>query len=371
MELLNATKMQAGYTLGVRPDGRELLVVAVKGTFKIPAHEEEPRLADEQIPLVEADIFTGNPGLSAPLYESDYAPHKPRCDVILNGSAYAPEGKPTKRVHVTLKVGSFAKSFDVVGNRVWRKRLFFVTASNPQPFTVMAISYNSAFGGVDKTHKKEKKHRAYLTNHVGVGFHSNLKAEFVDNKPLPNTEESGRPVRKPRGKYRPMALGPIARSTPSRLKYAGTYDDAWLEKVFPFLPADFNDAYYQSAPLDQQINYLRGGEEIFLNNLTRQGRTVFRIPQIVMPVTFFLKRAEPHKTRGEADTLVLEPDAGRFMITWRASLPLKKNLFEVTQVLTGQMSRAWWRARETGKTYSKSLGELAREKRLTADAEME
>lgn len=36
MELLNATGMPAGYTLGMQPDGRELLVVAVKGTFTIP-----------------------------------------------------------------------------------------------------------------------------------------------------------------------------------------------------------------------------------------------------------------------------------------------------------------------------------------------
>ena len=35
MELLNATGMQAGYTMGMQPDGRELLVVAVKGTFTI------------------------------------------------------------------------------------------------------------------------------------------------------------------------------------------------------------------------------------------------------------------------------------------------------------------------------------------------
>ena len=50
MELLNATGMQAGYTMGLRPDGRELLVVVVKGTFDIPAGAGEPRLAEEQCP---------------------------------------------------------------------------------------------------------------------------------------------------------------------------------------------------------------------------------------------------------------------------------------------------------------------------------
>ena len=55
MELLNATKMQAGYTLGMQPDGRELLVVAIKGTFQIPKNGEEPILMEQQEPLVMAD----------------------------------------------------------------------------------------------------------------------------------------------------------------------------------------------------------------------------------------------------------------------------------------------------------------------------
>jgi hypothetical protein len=371
MELLNATGMPAGYTLGMQPDGRELLVVAIKGTFAIPQNGKEPILAAEQVPLFEADIFTGEPGFSAPLYESDYAPHKPRCDVLLNGSAYAPGGKPVRRVRVSLQVGSLSKSFDVVGNRVWKKRLFFVRASKPEPFTVMPISYNNAFGGVDNTHEQEKKHRAYFTNPVGIGFHSNRKAKFVQNRPLPNAEESGKRIKKPHGKYSPMAFGPIGRSWPPRPKYAGTYDDNWLENVFPFLPADFDDAYYQSALSDQQIDYLRGGEEIILRNLTPQGHTRFQIPQITIPVVFFLKKGETHRTHGITDTLVLEPDASRFMITWRASLPLKKNIFEVVRVLTGEMSRGWWRARELSKTYYRSLEELIRERRLEVEEEIE
>jgi hypothetical protein len=65
MELLNATGLQAGYTLGIDPDGRELVVVVAKGTFQIPAQGEAPQLAPEQVPLVMADDFTGEPGRSA------------------------------------------------------------------------------------------------------------------------------------------------------------------------------------------------------------------------------------------------------------------------------------------------------------------
>src|SRR5581483_6496025 len=101
-------------------DGRELLVVVAKGTFAMPTAAAEPALADEQIPIVAADTFTGEPGLSAPVYESDYAPVKPRCDVTLLGAAYAPPGRAARRVRVSLRVGSMHKQFDVVGRRVWK-----------------------------------------------------------------------------------------------------------------------------------------------------------------------------------------------------------------------------------------------------------
>ena len=87
-----------------------------------------------------------------------------------------------------------------------------------------------------------------------------------------------------------MSLGPIGRGWEPRYKFAGTYDQNWIDNVFPFLPSDFKDAYYQAAPLDQQIDYLRGGEEVVLQNLTPEGYTRFQIPQVQVPVAFFLKK---------------------------------------------------------------------------------
>jgi hypothetical protein len=359
MELINATGMQAGYTMGMQPDGRELVVVVVKGTFTIPKDpKKEPTLAEEQVPLVEADIFTGEPGCSAPLYESDYSPRKPRCDVLLNGSAYAPGGKPMERVTVSLRVGSLQKSFDVVGDRVWNRGVLLVTPTDPKPFTVMPISYNNAFGGVDRSQEDPAKHRWYPTNHAGVGYHEYLDAEFIDGKPLPNTEETGRRVTDPRGKYKPMAFGPVGRAWQPRPKWAGTYDQKWLDEVFPFLPSDFKEDYYQSAPEDQQLPYPEGGEEVVLTNLTREGRTTWRLPRVAVPVVFIRSDLSENATRGVIDTLVIEPDSRRFTILWRCSLPLRKNIFEVLEAVVGEMPRGWHRARALGKTYYKSLREL-------------
>ena len=38
MELTNATRMVAGYTMGTDPSAREHIVVVVKGTFRLPRH---------------------------------------------------------------------------------------------------------------------------------------------------------------------------------------------------------------------------------------------------------------------------------------------------------------------------------------------
>ena len=98
MNLLNATGMAAGYTMGMDKAGYEYVVVVVKGTFTLPRPGETPKLADEQVPLVDADLFTGEPGRSATLVECDYALEKPRCDVLLNGAAYAPNGGAVDRI---------------------------------------------------------------------------------------------------------------------------------------------------------------------------------------------------------------------------------------------------------------------------------
>ena len=363
MELLNATGMEAGYTLGVEPSGREHVVVAVKGTFAFPeTPEAPPPLAEIQEPLAVADSFTGEPGLSAPVYEADYAFRKPRCDVLLNGKAYAPGGKPVQGIQVGFKVGSLVKAFNVLGDRVWQVSGKTVKASRPAPFETMPVTYDRAFGGLDNNHPDESRHAAFMPNPVGRGFHKILAKDFLEGAPLPNSQEAKHPVTAPSGTYRPMSFGPVGRGWEPRYKLAGTYDENWLDQTFPFLPPDFDEAYYQAAPADQQIDYPQGGEPVALLNLTPEGRTDLTLPRVAVPVVFFRKGGGREETSAVLDTVLIEPEARRLLLTWRASLPLKRDIFEVTQVLAGRMSRAWWRARELGKTYYPSLGAMARAK---------
>jgi hypothetical protein len=343
MELINSTRMVAGYTLGMEPSGRELLVAVVKGTFHIPdASGESLRLHEEQMPLVTSDVFFGEPGLSAPRYETDFAPRKHRCDILLNATAYAPDGRPTTRATVGVRIGAWSKSFDVVGDRVWEAGLGGIGASATTPFVQMPISYDRAFGGTDNRSDDPADHAAYLPNPVGRGFHKQLKSEWVDGSPLPNTEVTGSPVTWVAGDYQPMSFGVIGRHWASRVRHAGTYDQRWLDEVFPFLPADFAEAYYQAAPLDQQIPKPVGEQPVTLVNLTAAGRCDFRLPHFDAPFEIVPKRGEREVLAAPLDTILIEPDQSRVTLTWRIARPLKKSMFEIAQVLVGRRGREWW-----------------------------
>ena len=363
MDVVNATGMTVGYTMGVEPSGRELLVVVVKGTFTIPADGAVAQLHPVQVPLITADTFTGTPGYSAPAEEVDFAPRKLRCDVLVSGCAHAPHGEPAERVPVGVRLGNWKKVFTAVGDRCWCAGLSGFRASAPRPFLAQPITYDVAFGGVDERHEDPARHAAYMANPVGRGWHWNLQLGLVDGAPLPNTEELGRPVDAPDGDFAPMGLGPLGRGWAARLPHAGTYDQDWIDNVFPFLPADFHDAYYQAAPLDQQIDFPQGGEEVALANLTPEGHARFRLPSLEVPITFFRRKGGHDATRAVLDTIAIHADRGCMTLAWRSTLPLRKNMFEISNILAGTMSSGWWRARELGKSWHPSLGALVRSHR--------
>lgn len=357
MEFVNTTPFPAAWTMGFQRDGRERLVVVTKATYRIPTGGDEAELAEEQAPLVEEDRFTGAPGLSSPLHETDFAHLKPACDVLLVGSAHAPGRRPATRVPVGLRVGSLAKHFVVVGPRRFVKGLTGVRTTDPTPFVTQPITYDVAFGGTDATDAARGRVETYAENPAGVGYWRHTGD--IDGKPLPATEEHDRPVSDHRGTYAPMAFTPVGRNWRPRRDFAGTYDERWIETTAPLWPADFDDRYFQSAPADQTIPYPAGGEDVVLVNLTPDGRRAFALPRLRMPVTFIFHRGRDTTHEGRLDTIVLEPDLGRFTLAWRVVLPLARSVFDVKQTIVGEQSAAWHRARRfPGKTYYHNLAAL-------------
>jgi hypothetical protein len=209
----------------------------------------------------------------------------------------------------------------------------------------MPISYDRAFGGVDQRHEDPGQHAAFMPNPSGRGFHRHLVSEWLEGSPLPNTEELGSSITSPAGAYQPMSFGAIGRHWEPRLQHAGTYDQHWRDTEFPFLPSDFDERYYQSAPPDQQLVLPPGEQLVSLRNLTPDGTCDFFLPDLTAPVWIFPKKGAREEFTAQVDTILIEPSAGRVMLTWRVTRPLRRNLFEIAQVLVGKKGAQWWERR--------------------------
>jgi hypothetical protein len=68
-----------------------------------------------------------------------------------------------------------------------------------------------------------------------------------------------------------------------------------------------------------------------------------------VPVTFFRRKGGRDEIMATLDTVAIDAQQGFLTLAWRATLPLKKSIFEVSNILAGRMSSGWWRARELGK----------------------
>lgn len=352
MQVYNRTSFDHGVTMGMDVAGREFLSLVVKGTYGFPDHRDQrPVPCPYQSPLVMADEHTGAPGFSATKWETDYAFRKAKCDVVLQGAAYAPGGKPCERVQVGLKVGAMVKTFHVVGAREWRVLGPAITATRPHPFVRMEFGYDTAFGGACTLDPENDQPSAYLPNPVGMGFATVKNQSRLDGTLLPNTEELNAEVTSPYSPYKPMSFGPIARVSPTRAKYAGTYDQNWQDDVFPFLPKDFDERYYQQAGTDQQIEFPKGGADVVLVNLTPRGKEAFYLPATELPIQIFRGRKTALQANPRPDTVLIDAEARMFSLVWRVEVPIRRVITEFTEFWIGAPTRGMKRAKISGKRY--------------------
>ncbi|MDH3214218.1 MAG: DUF2169 domain-containing protein, partial [Myxococcales bacterium] len=183
LEVRNRTPYQAAIVPGLDRRGRDFATIAIKGTFDLPGSAATPLflpMAEKQVPLVWADEFYGEPDSSSIKYESEVGPAKIGTDVVLVGHAYAPGGRATQEVDVTLDAGPLSQTVRVFGDRRWSRMLGVAMKSQPEPFERMPLVYERAFGGADFSHRKASKHRCEERNPVGTGFTSAGRGDHFD-----------------------------------------------------------------------------------------------------------------------------------------------------------------------------------------------
>ena len=326
LQLRNATPFQGSLLLLPDEDGIDTLFAVVKGTFRL-----RPGLAvaEAQVPIAAADQHHGDPAASSIRVPSDVCLGKPGTDVVLLGSAWAPGGRPAWHADVSVEVGPLAKRARVHGDRVWRATATGTAVAWVAPFERMPLAWERSFGGHDVT---ERGPAAEPRNPVGTGFRARDGAGPYDGMPLPNVEDPAALITSWRETPPPCGFAPVAAHWEPRKSFAGTYDDAWQRERAPYLPADFDPRFFHLAPAGlASARPLEGGEPVRLRGVTPDGELSFHLPALRVEAAFRLDGGTEVRPAA-LDTVLLEPDAERVVLVWRARLRCDKKALKVREV---------------------------------------
>lgn len=325
----NQTRYTHAHSWDRDRDGADTWIVVIKGTFDI-LPDGSTRVAAEQLPVSILPQHHGAPGQSSLRLDTDLLRAKPSTDIIVSGSAHAPQHRPVEQIDVSLRMNTFEKTVRVYGDRVFKRGIVGVKPGAPQPFVTIPLVYERAFGGADLSGADGERHDWDERNPVGVGYAT--YASHLIGKPAPNLEY-------PPGSSAeiPAGFGPVAPHWRPRRGWAGTYDKAWEEQRKPLLPDDLDDRYFLSAPHDQQPpTHLSGGEPVELRHMTPQGVLRFALPRVVLGFETVFDTGAPVMHRQVLHSVIIEPDFPRVCMVWQTSLRCHAKVLKLDQTRVTQ-----------------------------------
>ncbi len=332
---------------GQAPDGAYILGVLLKRTFDI-VPGGVCAAAAEDAPLVPGDVFWDDPMNSSVRYESDFVPFKLATDVVLNGSVHAPGGAPTTHCTAVLQVAKRRREVAVTGDRVaWHAGGAFPVFSDPAPFTTLELRYERAYGGTD-VYSDLAVPYPYPRNPLGRGFVVRNLARSVNNLALPNLEDPAAPLT-PAGlcleEYAawerrpvPAGFGWIAKTWVPRALLAGIMPadrpvEQELRQAYAQLLSgeertaylkhgirDMDFRFFNGAPALYDQHYLRGGEVVMTENLTREGRLHFHLPTETPRIGLDIGEGvvEPEVV---LQTVMIRMEDRQVDLVWRSAVP--------------------------------------------------
>ena len=113
MNLENQTPFPTLAYAAADPNGEEHRIVVMKVSYKMlrtgQTQWDLALIQDGSVPLCFEDEYWGEMGQSSVRYESDLAPYKPKCDVIINGNAYTQNATPMQAIAVRFRLSQSEK----------------------------------------------------------------------------------------------------------------------------------------------------------------------------------------------------------------------------------------------------------------------
>jgi hypothetical protein len=318
MDLIDNTPFATLAFESIAPTGQMLQIVVIRATFDIRSNIAQ--LCTEQIPVVAADEYFGEPQTSSIRTPNDLAPYKPNTDIIVNAIAYAPNGLPSDEWAVELSVGKISKRLMVTGPSEWTKNIHHCSRSRREPCTQVPITYENAYGGQWKT---DKIQGASEYNPVGKGYIASDALAFGESTPAPQLTSTADFPAFFSAPVIPQGFGAIAPAWLSRRCYAGTFDSQWERERAPELPSDFKYDFYNAAHPDLIYDgFLCGGEEVVLKGLTPDGLLTFKIPLYEIGIVITDKAGFSYGAFANLDTFHLDVERKKLALVYRASAPI-------------------------------------------------
>jgi hypothetical protein len=337
LELFQCDKMGVGR--------RFFDTVVLKGTFALASGKLE--LTEEQQPIALADEpwDPANAERSSLKHAGEVLLTKPSTDVIVTGTARSPGGEPRKEWDCAVEVRrggetKLAYRAQVLGPRCWRHTSAKGWAlTEPEPTREVPIRYELAYGGAYQEAAPEQGEAGgeaeptwvvYLPNPSGTGFFDERALDTAVEYRAPQWQPRAYPVTELNHEVPLCGFGPVARPWTSRLKYAGTYDDAWIKKTreevaqggFSDYAADFDPRFFQCAhPELIAPSYLEGDEEIVLTGLMPgAGPYALKLPGGRVLAALGDGKGDRSVKRLPLDTVHLDLDAATVSLCWRLTL---------------------------------------------------
>ena len=100
---------------------------------------------------------------------------------------------------------------------------------------------------------------------------------------------------------------------------------------------DFDDRYFNAAPAPLVATpHLRGGEEVMLRGVTPRGDLRFSLPRRSLDMSWTIRDNWTHVPM-DLDTVILEPDDNRVMLTWRATIECGREMTAIDKIITAEL----------------------------------
>jgi hypothetical protein len=311
--------------------------VVFKATYTLAPGRLE--LAETQTPVALADEYwdLAAPERSSMKYAGDAVLFKPSTDVIVTGSARSPHGEPRASWYAAVAIKNAAGTVlehaaRVTGPRQWRhSRVRGWSLSPPEPATEVPIRYERAYGGayLDRSNA-EPTWIVHEPNPSGTGFFDDRALDRESAYPAPQWELPHDPAERIDREIALAGFGPIMRPWSARYRYAGTYDDGWLETMRsdlesglpPDYPPDFDERFFQCAhPALITPEYLGGSETFELLGVSHEhARFTFELPGVNLCVRMRTRSGQWGEDRLPLDTVHVDLERERVYLCWRLTL---------------------------------------------------